>query len=92
MAKGILIQLKITNFSKTAVFWHITVNSLVPDYISSNREIATCTVTAVRPPNLKKEILCFLGPSKAYQCSEKFTTGSCPGKVESDPSLPTLLL
>jgi len=68
------------------------VNSLVPVYISSNREIATCTVTAVRPPNLKKEILCFLSPNKVYQCFKEFTNGSCPEKVESDPSLPTLLL
>lgn len=53
MAKLILIQLKTKNFSKTAVFWPMTVNSLVPDYMASNRETATCTITAVRPPNLK---------------------------------------
>lgn len=63
MANLILIQLRTKNFSKTAVFWHMTVNSLVPDYMASNRETATCTVTAARPPNLKKEIL-FFGPQQ----------------------------
>jgi hypothetical protein len=92
MAKLILIQLKIKNFSKTAVFWPMTVNSLVPDYRASNRETATCTITTVRPPNLKKEILCFLGPNKVYQCFKEFNNRSCPEKVESDPSLSTLLL
>jgi len=91
MAELILIQLKTKNFSKTAVFWPMTVNSLVPDYMASNQETATCTITAVRPPNLKKEILCFLGPNKVYQCFA-FSNRSCPEKVESDPSLPTLLL
>jgi hypothetical protein len=92
MEKLILIQLRTKNLPKTALFWHMTVNSLVPDYLASNRETATCTVTAVRSPNLKKEILCFLGTNKVYQCFEEFSNGHCPEKVVSDPNLPTLLL
>jgi len=54
MAKLILIQIRTKNFPKTAVFSHMTAKSLVPDYMASNRETATCTVTAVRPPKSQK--------------------------------------
>jgi hypothetical protein len=57
MAKLILIQLRTKNFSIPDFSWHMKVNSLVPDYMASNPEIATCTVNAVRTPHLKKEIL-----------------------------------
>jgi hypothetical protein len=54
MAKFILIRSRPKNFPKT-IFWHMTAYSLVPDYMASNRETATCTVTAVRPANLKQK-------------------------------------
>jgi len=58
------------------------------NYVASNQETATWTFTAGRPPNLKKEILCFLGPNKGYQCFEEFSNGSCLEKswIRSTPS------
>jgi hypothetical protein len=53
-------------FPKTAVFWHMTVYSLVPDYIAKNRETAVCMVAAARFPNLRKKFFVFMGPNKVY--------------------------
>ena len=92
MAKLILIQIRTKNFPKTAVFSHYDSEesgTRLHDIKSRNSYLHHhCCET---PKSQKRNSMFFWAPTR-FISFEEISNGSCPEKVESDPSLPTLLL